>query len=280
MKKLYTALLLMCFPLLVSVLQAQSAHSFKGLITALNINPKGLIQACPHFPQSALQDNDADISADLSNWITLFPKEWGNFLDLSEIDIHSVNWESYGIDKSYIPTKEEVFGNSMWQWYIESGISTQRSNELFPHFPHPKSVSSNQSDLDNYSAELEKWWDQYPMEYEAFLNAPELTALNPFYTGYHSVNRKGPRVAVPKFMMYPVTKEKPIFVDHGCDDTDNNIYALKLQKWYFLYHKDEYLKIYGELPIIPEDMNLDESEAKMARVLEKYYNNPCQNAAK
>lgn len=147
--------------------------------------------------------------------------------------------------------------NSFWQWVNGSDISDKRLNELAPHFPQPKDVAY---DTEQYNNEIVRWQKIYCFEYEALINAPELTASNPYYDGYQDV------IQLPYFIRPLSSFDKPTKKNTGKEFEDQLEYELDLQAWYFVFEPAEFYKIYKIRPTFPSWFD---AEAYKAQVIKK-----------
>lgn len=136
------------------------------------------------------------------------------------------------------------FEHSYWQWFVGADVSQERLNEFAPHFPHPKDYNFN---IDDYNHAILRWQKVFCFEYEAFVNAPELSALNPYYNGYEDI------IQLPFFLGSLVSTDKPKKLNFE----DELNYELAVQNWYFVFKPNEFNKIYGQLPELPFWFNAD-----------------------
>ena len=134
------------------------------------------------------------------------------------------------------------FEHSMWEWFSAANVSEARLKEFAPNFPHPKDVNYN---LELYNQEIFKWQKVYCFEYEAFINAPELTALNPYYKEYEDI------IQLPYFLGPLENNLKPNRANFNPDFEGEVDYALTLQNWYFVFKPNEFKKLYGEMKDLP-----------------------------
>lgn len=54
----------------------------------------------------------------------------------------------------------------------------------------------------------------------------------------------------PAFVYYPVTENRPVFIETNNPDQDTNVFDRKLQNWYLQYDITGYQERYGEPPVI------------------------------
>lgn len=149
------------------------------------------------------------------------------------------------------------FEHAMWQWVEGSNISDKRMNEVAPHFPHPKDYAY---DMESYDFAILRWQKLYCFEYEALVNAPELTALNPYYTEYQDI------IKVPYFIRPLSSFDKPVKKDTGNAFEDELNYELDLQAWYFVFEPDKFQHIYKIDPDFSENFD---SEAYRNQIIKK-----------
>ena len=151
----------------------------------------------------------------------------------------------------------QQFEHAMWQWVEGSNISDKRMNEVAPHFPHPSDSDYN---MESYDLAIYRWQKLYCFEYEALINAPELTALNPYYTEYQDI------IKVPYFIRPLSSFDKPVRKDTGNPFEDDLNYELDIQAWYFVFEPDEFQHRYK----IDPDFSVDfDAEAYRFQVIKK-----------
>jgi hypothetical protein len=152
-----------------------------------------------------------------------------------------------------------VFEHSMWQWYTAANVSEKRMNEIAPHFPKAPDFSYN---MEVYDFEIEKWKRLYCFEYEAFINAPEFTKLNPYYTGYIDI------VQMPYFIRPLSSSDKPTMKKTGNEKEDKLNYELDLQAWYFVFQPTLFYKIYEIKPQFPAWFDEETYRANIIKKIE------------
>ena len=152
------------------------------------------------------------------------------------------------------------FEHSWWQWVEGSKISDKRLNEIAPHFPKPEAYNFSH---ENYDLAIAKWQRLYCFEYEALINAPELVALNPYYTGYQDI------VQMPYFIRPLSSYEKPTKKDTGNSFEDELEHELDIQAWYFVFHPDEFYQMYGVRPELPAWFDIDDYRAQIIKKIEE-----------
>jgi hypothetical protein len=156
--------------------------------------------------------------------------------------------------------QNEGFEHSMWQWVQGSKISDKRLNTVAPHFPNPKEVNYN---MEQYDFAIQRWQKLYCFEYEAFVNAPELTALNPYYTGYVDI------MEIPYFIRPLSSYEKPQLKNTGNKFEDELNFELDMQAWYFVFHPDQFYQIYKIKPIFPEWFDVGAYKTQIVKKIEE-----------
>jgi len=130
------------------------------------------------------------------------------------------------------------FKHSYWEWFSASEMTDARLDEVAPHFPLPKDYDYN---IDKYDQAIFRWQKIFCFEYERFINAPELTALNPYYEGYIDA------IQLPYFLG-PLESDKKPDSQNFSDDFEGKVdYELALQNWYFVFHPDEYAEKYEDI---------------------------------
>lgn len=154
----------------------------------------------------------------------------------------------------------EVFEHAMWQWVEGSKISDKRMNEVAPHFPNPSDHGYN---LESYDQAIFKWQKLFCFEYEALINAPELTALNPYYTEYQDI------IQVPYFIRPLTSFDKPVKQNTGNAFEDELNYELDLQAWYFVFEPDQFQHIYKIDPDFSEHFDAEAYRNQIIKKIEE-----------
>ncbi|MCB0509205.1 MAG: hypothetical protein H6579_05295 [Chitinophagales bacterium] len=155
---------------------------------------------------------------------------------------------------------QEKIEHSYWEWVVGSEISDKRLNEIAPHFPRGDDSQYNSS---NYDQAILRWQKLYCFEYEALINAPELTRLNPYYTGYENI------VEIPYFIRPLSSYDKPIKKETGNDFEDELDYELDLQAWYFVFAPEEFYHIYRIKPTFPEWFDVQAYKDQIVKKIEE-----------
>lgn len=161
--------------------------------------------------------------------------------------------------------QELKFENGMWEWVVGSKITDKRLNEIAPHFPKPEQYNF---DKKLYEDAIYYWQHMYCFEYENFVNAPELTALNPYYTGYVDI------VQLPYFLGPLENYDKPLKENFE----DNLSYEFALQNWYFVFHPTDFHRLYKMKIDWPEWFSADEYRAKIIKKIEDNKNTSNNNS--
>lgn len=201
----------------------------------------------PGFPDPG-RYTDAKYTDAINRWAMQLPAEWQAFNALPEVASLNPSWTSYGLDQS-LGQGADVFENSFWQWYKASGISREKKDQLFPHFPEPVITGMRETDLRNYGGNLGVWMRLYPKEYEAFLNTEELMALVPSRTG------KIDLPYMPRFLGAAIDRTPPVVKNTGNPLMDNYEYERSLRNWYFVFDPDGFQQRYGNDYDFPADFD-------------------------
>lgn len=244
MKKVLS-LALLCMCLHVMAQQTEKVPPVFGLFSHLKLQLSEIQKVAPHFP---VNYSNGKFETELTTWLQRYPAEWGALQKLEAVAAQGINWESYGIPAKYI-TQNQVFEDSYWQWVTASGITKERMNGLFPHFPVPASLENTPANLATYNGLLGVWMRLYPKEYNAFLNAPELVKLVP--------DRKDKVVItyIPKFLGARVSSQFPVKKNTGNAIMDLFEYELAVRHWYYLYEPVKYNALYGKDYDFPTDFD-------------------------
>ncbi len=239
-----------CVPLLIlmlgaSMLYAQQNNTpFEQVFVTTGLNKESLKTDFPHLYQ-VVKNKDYK-TEDVNSFIKANATEWQNFTNLPSVKKLNIAWGTLGL---VLPENKPEFQHSLYQWYKASGISEAKKEALFPHFPLPNLKNDANKELTEYEQRISAWQRLYTEEYERFLNAPELTALNPYYKGYY----KFPYI--PRFIGAEIELEKPTKANTGNAIVDDYNYQLKLRNWYFVFKPQEFTKLYGKDYKFPESFD-------------------------
>jgi hypothetical protein len=250
-----------------SLTAQQSINPFESVFEVTGIKKESLKSSLPNLAR-VLSNKDYTIN-DINSWVSNFPREWKAFTQMAEVKKLNIAWSTLGIN---VPVEEKKFEHSLYQWYVASGLSEAKRKQLFPHFPLPDLKNDYDKEQVVYEQKVGTWQRLYPEEYERFLNTPELTALNPYYTGYYTLPY------MPRFIGQEITLSKPQKVNTGNAIMDEYNYQLKLRNWYFVFKPDEFERLYGKDYKFPDSFDAKTYREYVARVLNqkqsgKYPNN-------
>lgn len=234
----------------------QSVNPFTEVLTYANINTDNLKKDFPQLKR--VLNKDGYTIADVSAWAKDNPKEWDAFRNLPEVSKLNIAWATVGIAE---PVKAPEFKNSFYQWYKAANISDAKRSELFPHFPLPDLNADVEKEAIAYDEKVGAWQRLYPQEYETFLNTPELTALNPYYTGYYTLPY------MPRFIGQNIGLEKPVKENTGNDVADEFNYQMKLRNWYFVFEPEQFNTFYGKDYKFPADFDAQAYREYTIRIL-------------
>ena len=205
-----------------------------------------------HFPNPENWDETAKGSYEsaFKSWANTYPDEFKRFANQESISAKSFGWESIGLTSPY---NTEASLNSIAQ--ASKALSAKRLKEIAPNLPIEKHTGNRPVDVKNYEDALNYWQTNYPHEYEAWLNAPEIMALKP--EDSRQAVSLGYQDALPDFMAYAdIEAAYPKKYDTDCEEFDQLNHAKRVQHWFFVYQANEYEKNYGEFPQLPEDFDL------------------------
>ncbi len=242
----------------ISVSAALPNNPFESVFETAKISKEDISRSLPHLWQ-VVSKEDYSI-ADINTWVSEFPKEWKSFNELPEIKKLNIAWVTLGIK---VPAAEKIFQHSLYQWYKASGISDEKKKQLFPHFPLPDLRKDYDQELSVYEQKVGTWQRLYPEEYEHFLNAPEMTALNPYYTGYYTLPY------LPRFIGQAIELNKPHKKDSGNPVMDDYNYQLQLRNWYFVFKPDEFNRLYGKDYKFPDSFDTKTYREYTIRILKE-----------
>lgn len=232
------------------------ASPFESVFEATGLKKESLSK---DFPRLYNIVSKADYTtADINAWIAASPKEWKSFTELPQVKKLNIAWVTLGLN---VPAAEKVFEHSMYRWYKASGIADEKRKQLFPHFPLPDLKNDYEKEITTYEQRIGTWQRLYPEEYERFLNAPELTALNPYYSGYYKLPY------MPGFLGQEIGLEKPQRQNTGNPVIDDYTYQLKLRNWYFVFKPEEFERLYGKDYKFPDSFDAKTYREHTIRVL-------------
>lgn len=244
--------------LLFSVaVKAQQINPFNEVLISANVSKESLKKDFPHL--SKVLAKGTYTLEDINSWISAQPKEWNAFTQLAPVKKLNIAWVTLGIK---VADKAAEFHHPMYDWYKASKISEQKKNQLFPHFPLPDLKKEVNAELANYEQRISAWQRLYTEEYQAFINTPELTALNPYYNGYYKLPY------IPKFIGVTIGLEKPVKQNTGNEIADDYNYQLALRNWYFVFKPAEFERLYGMDYKFPEDFDAKAYREHVIKVLE------------
>lgn len=253
-KKWLSAVVVLWFSL--SVQAQNSANPFESVFETTGVKKESLKSSLPGLAR-VLSNKDYTIN-DINNWIAANPKEWKAFNEIKEVKNLNIAWITLGIN---VPAQEKRFEHSLYQWFKASGITDDKRKYLFPHFPLPDLKNDYNTELTAYEQKIGAWQRLYPEEYERFLNTPELTALNPYYTGYYKLPY------MPRFIGQEITINKPQKTNTGNPVMDEYNYQLKLRNWYFVFKPEEFERLFGKDYKFPDSFDMKTYREYTFRVL-------------
>jgi hypothetical protein len=252
--------LLLLLPFL-SYSQESSIEQWRALMQACNVSFNTIYQNCTHFPDIDKFKESNEFIAAVKNWQKAYPAEEKAFWNIEGVKKGNPSPYYLGLSDGSVPRK---FENSIWQWVEGSKISEARLNTIAPHFPKPQITGNFEADEKNYSDRLDYWMALYPLEYENFLNAPELVALNPYYREHIKP------VVMPRFVSFPVSESKPVRDKYSNTIKGELAFELSLRTWYFVFEPDNFEKLYGKDFSFP---NWFSPENFREQIKQKIYNN-------
>ena len=232
-----------------------NATPFEQVFVTANLDKETLKKDFPHL-YSVVKNKDYK-TEDVNSFIQSYQTEWSNFCNLPALKKLNIAWGTLGITSAEI---KKPFPHSLYQWYKASNISDAKRNQLFPHFPLPNLKNDADKELADYEQRISAWQRLYTEEYEHFMNAPELTALNPYYNGYY----KFPYI--PKFIGAEVDLDKPTKQSTGNTIADDYQYQLKLRNWYFVFKPAEFERLYGKDYKFPESFDVQQYREHIVKI--------------
>lgn len=186
-------------------------------------------------------------------------REWNAFQNQPDIKKLNLAWATLGIPA---PAPKATFNHSLYQWYKAANVSDATRSTLFPHFPLPNLKNDPASELVDYDQRVVAWQRLYSEEYEHFLNAPELTALNPYHKGYYTLPY------IPRFIGAAIELEQPVKANTGNAITDEYEYQLKLRNWYYVFKPAEFDALYGKDYKFPDSFDAKQYREHIIKMLQ------------
>ena len=233
----------------------QSAPSFEQVFSFAGIQKDALKKDFPHLYQVVSKTYTTD---DVNTYVKSYEGEWNSFQNLPAIKKLNIAWPTLGIAAS---APKAGFSHSLYQWYKAANVSDATRKELFPHFPLPNLKNDPNKEAADYDQRVVAWQRLYSEEYEHFLNAPELTALNPYYKGYYKLPY------LPRFVGSAIELEKPVKQNTGNTITDDYQYQLKLRNWYYVLKPEEFEKLYGKDYKFPDSFDAKQYRDHIVKML-------------
>ncbi|HLP51179.1 MAG TPA: hypothetical protein VK154_09875 [Chitinophagales bacterium] len=263
-----------CMRMLLVVFMLSSIQSFaqdatmqtwRSLMQTCQLSFGKIYETCPHFPVIDNYKDDAAFIGAVTKWKAAYSAEEAAFWKLEEVQRGNPSAYYLGLSDG---TKPAMFESSVWEWVTNSKISDARLQELAAHFPKPNLTGDVKKDSKEYEQMLNYWMKLYPLEYEHLFNAPELTALNPSYTGYHKP------VVIPAFLSAPMRETKPYREAYSNTINGELSYELSIRVWYFIYEPETFNKLYGNQYEFPEWFSPEKFRADVKQKIEWTKNTP------
>jgi hypothetical protein len=229
-------------------LRAQiNSTPFEQVFVTASVKKESLKKDCPHLYQ--VVSNKDYKTEDVNAFIKAHANEWKTFTYLPAVQKLNIAWNTLGLTT---PEPQKVFPHSLYQWYKAANVSEASRKSLFPHFPLPDLKNEQNAELKDYEAKIGAWQRLYPEEYERFLNAPQMTDLNPYYNGYYTLPY------LPKFIGSDIGVDKPVKKSTGNELADEYQYQLKMRNWLFVFKPQEFNRQFGKDYKFPADFNQQE----------------------
>ena len=228
-------LLLLVFSSSYSLFAQINSTPFEQVFIASNLNKENLKKDFPHLYQ--VVKNKEYKTEDINSFIKSHEAEWNNFTNVPAVKKLNIAWNTLSLT---LPEAKKDFAHPMYQWYRAANISDSKRNQLFQHFPLPNLKNDVDKELAVYAEKIGAWQRLYSEEYEHFLNAPELVALNPYYKGYFTLPY------MPKFIGSAISYNKPTKENTNNPVMDDYNYQQKLRNWYFVFKPTEFERLYGK----------------------------------
>lgn len=236
-------------------------RNWASVLQKANISHAKLYEMCPNFPRFENFKNDEVFGAAVKQWSVAFPAEWNSFV--SEKSVKEANPAPLYLGIEADGNHSQEFENGWWEWVKGSNISDARLKEVAAHFPKPQLSGDKLKDQAAYDQQIERWRTLYCHEYEALINAQELTKLNPDYKEYLDV------IKVPYYVKGLQTADMPRMQSTGDTFRDELNYQLDLQAWYFLFQPESFEKIFGFPILIDPSFDVPKFRAKVKERLDR-----------
>lgn len=260
----------MCFSVLLLAMPKAYAQSSNvastvppifSLFSYFKVDLQEVKKAAPHFP--ADYSNQTKPYAELLNqWLESYPREWNNLQNIPQLAQQGIGWSSYGIADKYVKQKETV-ASSWWQWYTNSGVSDDTRKKLFPHFPELDKNLKGDTLGANFDRKVGIWQRLYPKEYIAFLNTPEIKALNPYAPNQIKLEY------MPRFIGASINTQFPVKENTGDVLQDEFNYQLRIRNWYFVFKPEEFERRYGKDYEFQSTFNIEEYRKTVKMLIER-----------
>jgi hypothetical protein len=239
--RVLVVLLLLCGTQLFA--QDANRQTWRSLMQTCQVSFSKIYETCPHFPVIDNYKDDASFIAAVQKWQKEYTFEEAAFWKIEGVQKGNPSAYYLGLSDGKKPA---VFQSSIWEWVHNSKISDERLTAIAPHFPKPVLTGNAEADTKTYEEALDFWIKIYPLEYEHLFNAPELTALNPSYEGYHKP------VLIPAFVSAPMRETKPYREAYSKTAKGELSYQLSIRAWYFVFDPETFNKLYGKDYEFPE----------------------------
>ncbi len=234
----------------------QNNTPFDQVFSFAGVDKESLKKDFPHLYQ-VVKNKDYK-TEDINDFIKKHTVEWNDFCNMPAIKKLNISWGTMGLTTE---TPKAEFSHSLYRWYKAANVSEATRKELFPHFPLPNLKNDAAKELAEYDQRIVAWQRLYSEEYEHFLNAPELTALNPYYKGYYKLPY------LPRFIGAEIGLDKPVKANTGNAIQDEYQYQLKLRNWYYVFKTAEFEKLYGSDYKFPETFNAEQYREQIIKML-------------
>jgi hypothetical protein len=241
----------------------------KGLLTV-----EELEKLAPNYPRyhftGSFKASNREYFLSLQKWAEQHPQEILKLESIKEFIQQSIERDATvfmeGIENVKSGAKNTEVSTSVKNEQLNKGLGlvTDFSEEYLknisavaPNMPsRPNRADKFETEQESmaHRISMNKWAREFPDE---FRKAVLLDAyINIFRPDGRSVSDKKDPWPFPEFMRYKVSELKPELQSSGDSERDKRHFENQTQHWYFLYNKEEYVKIYGSLPVISTDYPL------------------------
>jgi len=248
MNKIYLVFLLFLAPFISKAGNTvDPVDKWYELIQYAGIAAEDLKPICPHFPDMTKygyeKNNMQDFTQKRMNWMQKFPQEVQAFLDMPRIKKLNPSLVDLGLKKEGEETKQ--FEHPYWSWLQAAKLSESELKQVAPHFPKPMKSGNIDADISIYDLAINDWQRLFPKEMVALFNHPKMVAASGgFANGKFATNAPADADAYKSLVLANNYKPTPEQFTSGNPELDKIRFEMYLKKWYDVYDRMEFYRIY------------------------------------